>query len=176
MNRLVPVEAISAMHDVEVPTKVLPDAEVAMVRALEQQGHLVPIAEHMPAGGLQPNAPIFVIPKTHPKCFFIFNGKLGNKGFDGPNPPMKLPNLFTLRDKFVKWARQPLSGADDRYMIKLDLTNYYPSLKLPSKAWGSFRVQGTGGVSDLRLLPFGWRFSPPICQETVAEILGGGGF
>ena len=87
---------------------------------------------------------------------------------------MKLPNLITLRDKFLKRARQPLSGTDDRYMIKLDLTNCYPSLKLLSKAWGSFRVQGTGGVSDLCSLPFGWRFSPPICQETVAEILGGG--
>ena len=57
-------------------------------------------------------------------------------------------------------------------MIKWDLTNCYPSLKLSSKARGSFRVQGTNGVSDLRSLPFGWRFSPPICQETVAGILG----
>ena len=80
-NKLVPDEAISAMHDVEVPTKVLPDAEFAMVRALEQQGHLVPIADHMPSGGLQPSAPIFVIPKTQEKCSFIFNCKLGNKAF-----------------------------------------------------------------------------------------------
>ena len=72
-NRLVPGEAISAMRDVEVPTKVLPDAEFAMVQALEQQGHPVPIADHVPGGGLQPRAPIFVIPKTQEKCSFIFN-------------------------------------------------------------------------------------------------------
>ena len=59
-----PEEAISAMHDVEVPTKVLPDAEFAMVSALEHQGHLVPIADYMPGGGLLPSALIFVIPKT----------------------------------------------------------------------------------------------------------------
>ena len=43
---------------------------------------------------------------------------------------------------------------------------------LPSKVWGTFRVQGSHGVDDLRSLPFGWRFSPAVYQEVVAEILG----
>ena len=168
-DRLVPDEAVEAMSAVEVPLKDLPEAEFAMVCALERQNHLVPIGERMPGSGLKPSAPIFVIPKTDEKCSFIFNCKLGNKAYDGPNPPMKLPNL--LCEKFLSWSVQRRARQRDRYLVKLDLTNCYPSLKLPMKAWGSFRVQGSEGVSDLRSLPFGWRFSPPICQETVTAVL-----
>ena len=124
----------------------------------------------MPGYGLLPCAPIFVTPKTAEKPFFIFNCKLGNSAFDGPNPPMKLPNLFTLREKFVDGAVQRRPRSNDRFMVKLDLTNCYPWLKLPPEAWGGFRVQGSCGVY-LRSLPFGWRLSPPICQETVAGFL-----
>ena len=52
-----------------------------------------------------------------------------------------------------------------------DLTNGYPSLKLPQSVRGTFRVQGSETVCDLRSLPSGWRFSPPICQEVVAGVL-----
>ena len=71
----------------------------------------------------------------------------------------------------MRYARLGPSSVLVRGLIKLDLTNCYPSLKLPQNARGSFRVWGTKGVSDLRSLPFGWRFSPPICQETVEVIL-----
>ena len=73
----------------------------------------MPIAHHMPGGDLQPSA----LPKIAQNCSFIFNCKLGNKAFEGPNPAMKLPNLFTLREKFLQWAVQPGSGAEDRHLI-----------------------------------------------------------
>ena len=47
-ERLVLEEAVRAMRSVEVPTKDSPQAELAMVRALEEQGHLVPINENLP--------------------------------------------------------------------------------------------------------------------------------
>ena len=39
------------------------------------------------------------------------------------------------------------------------------------EAWGTFRVQSPQGVCDLRTLPFGWKLSPPICQEVVGRHL-----
>ena len=47
-NSLIPSEAVRAVGSVEVPLKELPEAELAMVTALEAQGHLVPIRRHMP--------------------------------------------------------------------------------------------------------------------------------
>ena len=65
-------------------------------------------------------------------------------------PRMVLLNLHTLRQKFVKWAAMPQGRCTDRYMIKLDLTNCYFSLKIPESAWGTFRVQGPHGqVCDI---------------------------
>ena len=89
----------------------------------------------------------------------IFNCQLGDKKFDGPNPPMQLPNLYTSKRKFLGWRVQPQSG----FLVKLDLTNCYPSLLLPSKVWGTFLIQGSCGVDDLGSLPFGWRFSLAVC-------------
>ena len=63
-----------------------------------------PIEEHMPGWGLLPIAPMFIIPKTEEKCFCIFNCKFGHKALDGPNAPMRLPNLYTLKDKFLSCA------------------------------------------------------------------------
>ena len=40
---------------------------------------------------------MFIIPKSAEKCSLIFNCQLGNKKFDGPNPHMRLPNLYTLK-------------------------------------------------------------------------------
>ena len=101
----------------------------------------------------------------------VFNCQLGNKKFEGPNPHMRLPNLFTLRKKFLDWTVQPQAGACAWFLVKLDLTNCRPSLVLPEAVWGTFRIQGVQGVRDLRTLPFGWRFSPVVCQEVVADIL-----
>ena len=170
-DRVTHLEAVEAMGRIKVPCKELTEAESAMVLALEHQGHLVQLHPGMSGYGKPPSAPIFIIPKTAEKCSLMFNCQLGNKKFEGPNPPMKLPNLYTLKRKFLSWRVQPQSGACAQFLVKLDLTNCYPSLLLPSKVWGTFRSQGLVGVDDLRLLPFGWRFSPAVCQEVVVEIL-----
>ena len=112
-----------------------------------QRGHLqvpVEVAEScgMRGFGRAPSAPVFMIPKNESKCPFIVNCTLGNWAHKGTMPRMALPNLHTLRQKFLKWAAMPQSRSPDRVMIKLDLTNCYFSLKIPQFAWGTFRVQG----------------------------------
>ena len=69
------------MSLVQIPQKTLRELQ-AMTRALVRQGHLHVISLDMPrggGGGLQPSAPIFLIPKTVEKCSFIINCKTGNK-------------------------------------------------------------------------------------------------
>ena len=70
-NRLIDPEPVEAMGSIKVPCKELTEAESAMVLALENQGHLVPLAPHMPGYGKPPSAPIFIIPKTAEKCSLI---------------------------------------------------------------------------------------------------------
>ena len=108
-DHLVPVEAVRGMSSVEVPVKTLSDVELATVSALERQGHIVPIDKGMLGFGKGPSAHIFIIPKTTEKCSFIFNCKLGNSAFEGPNPKMRLPNLYTLKNKMIGWAVEPLA-------------------------------------------------------------------
>ena len=141
-----------------------------MTRALIRQGHLSVLHDGMRGSGRAPSAPIFVIPKTATKCSFIVNCTLGNQAHRGPKPRMVLPNLHTLRHKFIRWAAMPRSASPHRWLIKLDLTNCFPSLRLPESAWGTFRVQGPAdSTCDLRSLPFGWKLSPAICQEVVGR-------
>ena len=168
-------QALSAMSSVEVPRKRLRPEELAMTQALIRQGHLSVILDGMRGSGLAPSAPIFVIPKTATKCSFIVNCTLGNQAHRGPNPHMILPNLHTLRHKFIRWAAMPRSAAPSRWLIKLDLTNCFPSLKIPESAWGTFRVQGPAdSTCDLRSLLFGWKLSPAICQEVVGRSVAAG--
>ena len=169
-DRIATRQALSAMSSVEVPRKSLRPEELAMTWALIRQGHLSVIHDDMRGCGRAPSAPIFVIPKTATKCSFIVNCTLGNQAHCGPKPRMVLPNLHTLRSKFIRWAAMPRSASPDRWLIKLDLTNCFPSLRLPESAWGTFRVQGPDeSTCDLRSLPFGWKLSPAICQEVVGR-------
>ena len=134
--------ALSAAYNVEVPRKVLRPKELAMIWALAHQSHPCVLHIGMRRFGRAPIAPIFIIPKSETKCSFIVNCTLGNRAHKGPMPPMALPNLHTLRQIFLTWAAMPRNRCPDRYMIKLDLTDCYFSLKLPQFAWGTFRVQG----------------------------------
>ena len=82
---------------------------------------------------------------------------------------MCLPNMWTLCQKFVKWGSSVKGKHTPRHACTFDLRNYFSSLHLPYEAWGTFPVQSPQGVCDLRTLPFGWKLSPPLCQEVVAK-------
>ena len=53
----------------------------------------------------------------------------------------------------------------------IDLTNAFWSLVLPEALQGSFRVQIDGQIYGFSCLPFGWQFSPLICQYVLGFIL-----
>ena len=93
--------ALLAMFSVEVLRRQL------RPEALVRQVHLSVIRDDMRGFGCAPGAPIFVIPKTPTKCPFIVNCTLGNQAHRGPKPRMVLPNLHTLRRKFLCWAAMP---------------------------------------------------------------------
>ena len=55
-------------------------------------------------------------------------------------------------------------------MCHIDLSNCFWSLRLPEAFWGAFRISdGEGGVLSFRCLPFGWKYSPILCQKKVLE-------
>ena len=56
-------------------------------------------------------------------------------------------------------------------MAKIDLTNAYWSIKLPRRWRRTFVVQSGTGRWRFTRLPFGWKYSPCICQELVLGIV-----
>ena len=54
----------------------------------------------------------------------------------------------------------------------IDLTNAFWSLTLPEPYKNSFRVRIDGPSYAFSCLPFGWRFSPVICQYVLAFVTG----
>ena len=54
----------------------------------------------------------------------------------------------------------------------IDLTNAFWSLTLPEPYKNSFRVRIDGKSYAFSCLPFGWRFSPVICQYVLAFVTG----
>ena len=94
---------------VRIPQPSLAPAVSAMTCALIQQQHIFPITKGMPGFGLAPSAPVFVIPKLAKKCSLIVSCKVGNKRDPQPQPKMRLPNMWFLRQKFIRWG-STLSG------------------------------------------------------------------
>ena len=57
-------------------------------------------------------------------------------------------------------------------MCHIDLSNYFWSLRLPETFWGAFRISdGEGGVLSFRCLPFGWKYSPILCQKLLERLV-----
>ena len=54
---------------------------------------------------------------------------------------MKLPNLYTLRAKFMRSGMEARAKATEQFLFKLDLTNCSPSLKLPPETWGAIECK-----------------------------------
>ena len=53
----------------------------------------------------------------------------------------------------------------------MDLTNAFWSLRLHDHLNGTFKVEVEGDVFGFDCLPFGWQFSPLICQTMPAYYL-----
>ena len=53
----------------------------------------------------------------------------------------------------------------------VDLTNAFWSLRLPDHLRGAFRVCVDGKIYGFNCLPFGWQYSPIVCQTVLGYIL-----
>ena len=113
---------------------------------------------------LRPTSRAFLRPKNRQKCRMILDASPINEA--DPRRPQKftLPGLEQLKD----WMR----GWGGAWMAKLDLQNAFWSVLLPRGWRGIFVLQTADGRSyRYTPLPFGWRYSPLICQSLVRGIM-----
>ena len=82
-----------------------------------------------------------------------------------PPPRVRLPALSSILSRFESRPPGPL------YMCKLDLTNAYWSIKLPKRWRRTFVVREGQLRWPFTRLPFGWKYSPAVCQRLVAGIV-----
>jgi len=111
---------------------------------------------------------VFLKPKNEEKCRLILNPKVLH-GADRRRPPrFILPRL----EQLGRWIAG-LCGVHV-YLTKLDLQNCYWSIRLP-RGWRRMFVIGNGRKRyRITRLPFGWRYSPVICQKLVQRLVAKG--
>ena len=57
-------------------------------------------------------------------------------------------------------------------MCHIDLSNCFWSLRLPEAFWGAVHVSdGEGAVLSFGCLPFGWKYSPVLCQKVLERLI-----
>ena len=112
---------------------------------------------------LTDNLSAFVKPKNDVKCSFIIDMRNLNDCSKVPLCKVKLPSIHTV---FRTIQREIHRGAP-LWGITLDISNFYWSLQVPSEHRGLFRIQG----AHFHCLPFGWKFSPVVAQDTLAALL-----
>ena len=129
------------------------DADI-MLHTLADAGLLFPLQD-------QPAAPAFVTAKTPDKARLLLDMRLWNKQWPKP-PRFPLPKLSQILD----CPQAPLL-----FFTKLDVSNFFWSLRLPHFVHGSFALSAGSRVFGSRRLPFGWSWSPILAQLTLARIL-----
>ena len=112
---------------------------------------------------LTDNVSAFVKPKNDVKCSFIIDMRNLNDCSKVPLRNVKLPSIHTV---FRTIQREIHRGAP-LWGITLDISNFYWSLQIPAEHRGLFRIQG----AHFHCLPFGWKFSPVLAQDTLAALL-----
>ena len=112
----------------------------------------------------------FVIPKNSVKCSLILSCVGIHEGL-----PLKPPKFSLASWELIgRWMAEQ-DPSRELYGTHVDLSNAFWSFKLPRKASRIFRFytrQG-GGLVSLDRLPFGWAFSPFICQELLGRVVRG---
>ena len=166
-----------------------------MARALVRDGVLRQCAGG--GGGLGPNGHLFPIPKSAVNASMIVHLVRLNKchrfeplRFSLPSvedlafliqahsmglPSLSLgtPCLGHLNDPFLRKLdslRLLAEPGASLLACHIDLTNAFWPLTLPEPYKNSFRVRINGKSYAFSCLPFGWRFSPVICQYVLAFV------
>ena len=84
-----------------------------------------------------------------------------------------LPHPFLMALEDLKIEAGP---GEELFACHVDLTNAFWSLRLPAHLRGAFRVQIDGNVYGFNCLPFGWQYSPIMCQTVLGYIVASLGF
>ena len=109
----------------------------------------------------------FIIPKSSAKVSLILSC-VGMNEFKGKPPRFDLPSWEGVA-RFLAGAPPGVRY----YAMHVDLSNAFWSFVLPPHARRAFRFRATGGgtVYSLDRLPFGWKYSPIICQFALSELV-----
>ena len=166
-----------------------------MARALVRDGVLRPCGASLPANGW-----LFPVPKNHEKASMIVHLVKFNDEHTAKPASFTLPvvedlaflisvhhmsadsGLLTLAPALLQQLNDPFLQALDRLRLvappgapllacHVDLKNAFWSLRLPPQFQDSFRVEIEGTIYGFSCLPFGWQFSPAICQTVLGFIL-----
>ena len=105
-----------------------------------------------------------VIPKNNEKCSFIMNCMKQNASDCRPPPRSVLPQVEALRDCLLLRKRKMV------YLIKFDHSNCYCSILMPKRWRDIFQVSVSGQNYAWSSLPFGWKYSPVICQRLMGAL------
>ena len=139
------------------------DEVTKFVEVLKRQWLLYAFCEDLP-----PTCWPFIIPKISENVSSILSCVKQN-GLDGCTPPrFSLRSWEQLSKLLVTfYPRVPLYGTH------IGLKNAFWSFVLPESARTVFRPRSgpSGRVVGLGRLPFGWKYSPFICQQTLARIV-----
>ena len=140
-----------------------------MLRSLELGG----VVERVVQGQSQPaTCWPFIIPKSSEKVSVIFH--LVDFNDTMPRPArFSLCSWENMADRLSAWPpREPL------FCTHIDLKNAFWSFVLPPKASGAFRFGfrpggGARVMYRMRRMPFGWKFSPLLCQLALQKVIAG---
>ena len=111
----------------------------------------------------------FVIPESSEKVSLILSCVKQN-GMDGCRPPR-----FSLKSwEQLSTILSTFSPGVPLYSTHIDLKTAFWSFLLPESAHTMFRLRSApnGKVVGIGRLPFGWKYSPYICQHTLARVVG----
>ena len=148
------------------PPPWVSDEVSKFVGVLKRQWLLYDLFEDLP-----PTCWPFIIPKTYKKVSLILS-YVKQSGFRRVYPPS--PPRFSLRswEQLSKLLVTFYPGLP-LYGTHIDLKNAFWSFVLLDSARAVFRLCSgpSGRVVGLGRLPFGWKYSPFICQQTLARIV-----
>ena len=110
-------------------------------------------------------ATTFLRYKKKIKCRLLLNAVRINAADSRCPPRIHLPSLGTIAGRLGGPKGQGL------WMAKLDLIDTYWSIHLPGKWRHVFIVRAGAHGWRYTRLPFGWKYSPAICQRLVAALV-----
>ena len=119
-----------------------------------------------------PTARMFLTYKNKLKCRAILDARRVNASDPRKPPKFRLPALEGIR-RWMGDARRNRQGGGRVYLANLDLQDAYWSIRLPPPRWRRvFVVQGGSGRKfRYARLPFGWSYSPVICQRLIMAVV-----